>query len=118
VILPSASVRKLVRDELTKFFRTERHEHFDTAVNALVGYFGLPAPRVTWVEKFDKPGVAGYCFEDGSGLQLMKPSRWKRMRKYRTLRQWRSVALHELGHYCLWADPESKADAFAAGMLR
>lgn len=117
VLLPSPEVRKLVRDELTKFFRTERDEHFDTAVHTLVGFYGLKPPVVEWVEGFKDSRLAGLCYEDGR-VQLLHPSRWKRHRVHKTLREWRSVVLHELGHLCLWADAERKADAFAAGMLK
>lgn len=117
LFLPGSDVRALIRDALARYFKTEDAKHFDAALGAFCGHYGLAVPRIIWVEKFDRSDIAGYCAEDGT-LELMRPSRWRRCRKYRTLRHWRQTVLHELGHLVLWADRETKADLFAAGMLR
>ena len=110
--LPPPRTRRGVVSRLERFFDSEAHREFNEAIERFCVYYEIEVPKVEWYERLESPEDAGYCFENGK-IHLIHPENWKKNRVYNTREQWITVALHELGHYLLWADAERKANLFA-----
>jgi predicted SprT family Zn-dependent metalloprotease len=121
MLYPGLKTRREVRLRLARYFKTEDERHFTYAITKLAEYYEVPVPKIEWFLRFDNPTHAGLTCENGT-IQLLDPSSWKKNRKYNSQREWITVALHEFGHYLLWADSkgfsrEDKADLFAKNMM-
>lgn len=112
IILPGVRTRRQIDRGLQDFFREHREREFLSAIRNLSRFYRLPSPKVAWFEYLDWGKSGGRCYEDGR-IHLVHPEAWKRGRKYNSERQWIQTVYHEMGHYVLWADPETKADFFA-----
>lgn len=113
---PNRRDRSRIRGLLRDAYALEDAKLVRTAMAEVARFYHLKPPRVAFV---DKPEVMrhalGACHPDGR-IVLVHPGRWALKRTCNTVAEWVNVALHELGHYVLWADAERKADAFATAM--
>lgn len=112
--IPKVKARRPVVALLNEAFVTENMDHVRKAIRLLAAEYHLPLPRLYFRNRL-RGAVAGLCYEDGR-LDLLKPKGWKA--EGRTQATWVFVALHEFGHYWLWANAEPKADLFARRWLR
>lgn len=112
---PRAAEREKVVHLIAMTYDTEDFEHLVEAARMLTDFYHLPPVRVCRRRKFKPRTLAGLCWDDGR-IELLCPSVWKAEGRPRT--EWVATALHEIGHYVLWADAEPKANAFAARIMR
>jgi hypothetical protein len=117
MILPPLKDRRAADRFLSSFFSEYKPLHFKKAISIVCRFYHLKHPRIEWFEYLDWGKTAGKTYEDGQ-IYLVHPESWKRGRKYYTERRWINTVYHEMGHYVLWADAETKADKFALQMVR
>jgi hypothetical protein len=117
MILPSLKERKVVDRHLSAFFASYKPADFNKAISSLCRFYHLKLPKIDWYEYIDWGKTAGTTYENGK-IHLVHPENWKKGRKYNSERSWINTVYHEMGHYIFWADPERKAEQFAARMVR
>jgi hypothetical protein len=117
MVLPTVKERRVVDRLLSSFFAEYKPHDFKRAISALCRYYHLKNPKVEWFEYIDWGRTAGKTYENGQ-IYLVHPENWKKGTKYNSERSWINMVYHEMGHYIFWADAETKADMFAARMVR
>jgi hypothetical protein len=117
MIVPPVRDRRVIHRLLQEFFCEHKITRFNKAISEICGFYKLRRPKVEWFEYLDWGRTAGRTYEDGK-IHLVHPENWKRGRKYNSERQWINTVFHEMGHYILWTDAETKADVFADKMER
>ncbi|MFQ5684114.1 MAG: hypothetical protein ACE5HC_12670 [Candidatus Binatia bacterium] len=117
MILPPLKERRLLDQNLSRFFRNYKPAAFNKAISSLCRFYNLRRPTVEWFEYLDWGKTAGKTYENGR-IHLVHPENWKRGRKYNSERRWVNTVYHELGHYIFWVDAETKANKFAFRIVR
>lgn len=117
MVLPTIKKRRVVDRLLSSFFASYKPQDFKRAISALCRFYNLKNPKVEWFEYIDWGRTAGKTYENGQ-IHLVHPENWKKGTKYNSERSWINMVYHEMGHYIFWADAETKADMFAARMVR
>lgn len=123
IALPSGRNCKYVRKKLKIFHEANwRHEYqptcesleFKRAMQRLFDFFQLPVPKITWCSHIPNSSglkTLGQCTEKGE-INLLTPHFHQG-----TFEAWLNTVYHEIGHYVLWADCETKAREFASKMV-
>ncbi len=115
--VPPIRDRRQIHRLLTEFFAEHKVTRFNKAVSEICRFYRLKRPKVEWYEYLDWGRTAGRTFDNGT-IYLVHPENWKRGLKYNSEKQWINTVYHEMGHYILWTDAETKADLFASRMER
>jgi predicted SprT family Zn-dependent metalloprotease len=116
MVVPPIAYRRVIDQELARFFHSHRPASFNRAVARLCRYYNVRRPRVYWYEYLDWGKTAGKTYEDGR-IHIVHPENWKRGRVYNTERMWVQMIYHEMAHYLFWTDAERKADMFMRRMV-
>lgn len=111
LILPHRKLRAKAVHLVQQTFDTEDVEELREAALIVTTFYKLKPARIQLRRKMKFRNDAGRCWEDGR-VWLAHPAMWKVEGRPRD--EWVSMVLHELGHYVLWADAETKADTFAS----
>ena len=117
LLLPTLATRKRVVTYLKDFFEDEDIRSYNRAIVTISRFYEVKIPKTSWHNSTDMKTNDGMCLCDGV-LLLIYPESWKKRKTNNTCSKWVNVVLHEMGHFILWANSESKADQFALHMQK
>lgn len=119
LLTPPIKDCRYIHRKLKQFYKENDnigHHHpddkeFKRAIKRFCEFYNVPIPKIEWYVKIDGGEVLGRCHDNGV-IELLTPT----THQY-GIDSWLNTAYHELGHYVLWADAETKAVAFAKRMM-
>jgi len=128
VLLPPKYLCKKMSKLLQEFYDNEKdntgvikidnYKIFKEAVKIFCDWYELEYPITHFKRVIDKTHSLGECTENGI-INLLYPNIFYiRKQKQKLSCNYISLVYHELGHYYLWSNPETKALEFELKMTK
>jgi len=119
ILLPSLMKCRRIYKLLKIFYETEKKNEFidnktpfNHALILFCAFYNMQVPHIRFRRSFGHEKCVGMCTNRGH-IELLYPYNYDG-----NAQSWIGIVYHELGHYYLWSEAETKALEFELKMLK